>query len=243
MKRIVISSVILLIITASAFAQEEQKSAKDRLTEIEKMADSIKESKRSGSSDELFSVDALSHLYIGDHIVAEEKFPGGKSHEVELNLIQFKFEPAKWLSFTAGMDLKWDRFIAKGKMYEIDANGQYALSANPAPDRIKSKICAFGVSAPAAISFNFGKVGLKFGSDATYDFDRYSKIKNKYRNNKGKRQTDILNGGQIENFRLSYFGALLYDDLGLYIRYCPGTVVPGSALVYDLVSVGVFLEM
>ena len=241
MKRIIISAVFL-IIASNAFAQEGQKSAKDRLTEIENMADQIKESK-SSSTDDIFSVDALSHLYIGDHIVSEEKFPGGKSHEVGLNIIQFKLEPAKWLNFTAGMDIKWDRFIAKGKMYEIDANGQYALSTAPTPDRIKSKICAFGVSAPAAITFNFGKLGFKFGADATYDFDRYCKIKNKYRDANGKRKTDILSGGQIENFRLSYFGSILYDDLGVYVRYCPGTVIPGSTLVYDLVSVGVFLEM
>ena len=241
MKRIIISA-ILLSLAYGAFAQEGQKSAKDRLTEIENMADQIKESK-SSSPDEVFSVDALSHLYVGDHMVSEEKFPGGKSHEVGLNIVQFKLEPVKWLSFTVGADIKWDRFIAKGKMYEIGTDGQYTLSATPAPDRLKSKICAFGVSAPATISFNFGKVGVKFGADATYDFDRYCKIKNKYRDDNGKKKTDILSGGKIENFRLSYFTSILYDDLGIYVRYCPGTVIPGSALVYDLVSVGVFLEM
>lgn len=243
MKRIIIS-IALCILAANAFAQEGQKSAKDRLTEIENMAGEIKESKGSSRPDEVFSVDAaLSHLYVGYHIVSEDLFPGGKSHEVGLSIIQFKLEPVKWFNLTAGMDIKWDRFIAKGKMYEIGTDGQYTLSTAPTPNRIKSKICAFGVSAPAALTLNLGKVGLKFGADATYDFDRYCKIKNKYRDDNGKKKTDILNGGQIENFRLSYFCSVLYDDLGLYVRYCPGTVIPGSALVYDLVSVGIILEM
>ena len=241
MKRIIIS-IALCILTANAFAQQEQKSAKDRLAEIENMADEIKEAK-SSSTDEFFSVDGLTHLYVGDHIVDNNVFPGGKSHEVGLNILQFSLNPAKWLSLEVGADIKWDRFIAKGKMFELDTNGQFALSTATPPNRIKSKICAFGVSAPAAISFKFGKVGLKFGADATYDFDRSTKIKNKYRDDNGKRARDIVNGGEIQNFRLSYFGALMFDDLGIYARYCPGTVIPGSILVENLLSIGVYMGL
>lgn len=242
MKRTIII-MALCALTASAFAQEEQKSAKDRLTEIENMADEIKEAKGSSSSDELFSVDGLSHLYVGDHIVDNNVFPGGKSHEVGLNILRFSLNPAKWLSFEIGADIKWDRFIAKGKMFELDTNGQFALSTATPPNRIKSKICAFGASAPAAVSFKFGKVGLKFGAEATYDFDRYTKIKNKFRDNNGKRAADIVNGGEIQNFRLSYFGALLFDDFGIYARYCPGTVIPGSIQVENLISIGIYMGL
>ncbi|MBR5925430.1 MAG: hypothetical protein IKZ60_08185 [Bacteroidales bacterium] len=241
MKRIILSA-ILLSIAYGALAQEGQKSAKDRLTEIENMADQIKESK-SSSSDEVISVDALSHLYVGGHMVSEEKFPGGKSHEVGLNIIQFKLEPAKWLSFEIGCDLKWDRFIAKGIMYEIDANNQFALSTATPPSRLKSKICAFGFSAPADIALHFGKFGLRFGAEATYDLDRCNKVKNKFRDSNGKRDKAILNGGQIQNFRQAYFAGIEFDDLGAYFKYCPGTIIPGSINLENLVSVGVYVTM
>lgn len=240
MKRIFIS-IALFILATNAFAQEEHKSAKDRLTEIENMADQIVAKK--SSSENIFNVESMAHLYIGDHIVPVEQFPGNKSHEVGLNLVQFSLNPAKWLSFELGCDLKWDRFIAKGIMYEVDANNQFALSTATPPNRLKSKICAFGVSAPADIAFRIGKFGLRFGAEATYQFDRFNKVKNKFRDDNGKRDKSILYGGQVQNFRLGYFAGIEYDDLGAYIKYCPGTIIPGSINLENLVSVGLYFTM
>ena len=240
MKKTIIS-IALCILATHAFAQEENKTAKDRLTEIENMADQIVAKKN--NSKDVFNFESMAHLYIGDHIVPEEQFPGGKSHEVGLNLVQFSLNPAKWLSFELGCDLKWDRFIAKNIMYEVDTNGQFALSTATPPKRLKSKICAFGVSAPADIAFHFGKLGLRFGAEATYDFDRFNKVKNKFRDDNGKRDKTILNGGQIQNFRLAYFAGIEFDDLGAYFKYCPGTIIPGSINLENLVSVGIYFAM
>ena len=240
MKRIFIS-IALLILATNAFAQEEHKSAKDRLTEIEGMADQIVAKK--SSSDNIFNVESMAHLYFGEHIVSDDQFPGRKSHEVGLNLVQFSLNPAKWISFGLGCDLKWDRFIAKGKMYEVDNNGQFSLSTATPPNRLKSKICAFGVSAPADIAFHIGKFGIRFGAEATYQFDRFNKVKNKFRDSNGKRDKSILYGGQIQNFRLGYFAGIEFDDLGAYIKYCPGTIIPGSINLENLVSVGIYFAM
>ena len=240
MKKIIIS-IALFVLATNAFAQEEQKSAKDRLTEIENMADQIVAKK--SASDKIFNVESMAHLYIGDHIVSDEQFPGRKSHEVGLNLIQFSLNPTKWLSFDLGCDLKWDRFIAKGIMYEVDANNQFALSTATVPNRLKSKICAFGFSAPADIALHIGKFGLRFGAEATYDLDRCNKVKNKFRDSNGKRDKAILNGGQIQNFRLAYFAGIEYDDLGAYFKYCPGTIIPGSINLENLVTVGIYFAM
>ena len=240
MKRIIISAVFL-ILASSAFAQEGQKSAKDRLTEIEGMADQIVA--RKSDAKDVFNFESMAHLYIGDHIVPEEQFPGGKSHEVGLNLVQFSLNPTKWLSFDLGCDLKWDRFIAKGIMYEIDANNQFALSTATPPSRLKSKICAFGFSAPADIALHIGKFGLRFGAEATYDLDGCNKVKNKFRDANGKRAKEILNGGQVQNFRLAYFAGIEFDDLGAYFKYCPGTIIPGSINLENLVSVGLYFAM
>lgn len=242
MKRIIIG-LALCILTANAFAQEEQKSAKDRLSEIEEMADQIVPGKSHSSSDGLFKVNTLSHLYVGEHIVDNNQFPGNRSHEVGLNILELSFAPAKWISFNVGCDLKWDRFISKGKLYEVDNNGQFALSAAPAPKNLKSKVCAFGFSAPADIAFHFGKVGLKFGAEAVYDLERCNKVKNKFRDDNGKRARDIIYGGEIQNFRLAYYAVLDFDGNGAYIKYCPGTILPGSINLENLISVGLYFDI
>lgn len=241
MKKITIS-IALCILAVNVFAQEENKSAKDRLSEIESMADQIIPGK-SGSSSKLFSVGSLSHLYVGDHIVDADQFPGNRSHEVGLNLLEFSLKPAKWISFNLGCDIKWDRFISKGKLYEVDNNGQFALSAAPAPDRLKSKICAFGFSAPADIAFHIGKWGLKFGAEAVYDLDRCNKVKNKFRDANGKKAKDIIYGGEIQNFRLGYYAVLDFDGDGVYFKYCPGTIIPGSINLENLITVGIYLDI
>lgn len=239
MKRIIIS-IALCVLAANVYAQEENKATKDRLSEIESMADQIIPGKSSNSS-KVFKVNTWSHLYVGDHIVDSELFPGSRSHEVGLNILELSLRPAKWISFNLGCDLKWDRFIAKGILYEVDNNGQFALSASPAPDRLKSKICAFGFSAPADISFHIGKLGLKFGAEAVYDLESSNKVKNKFRDDNGKRAKDIIKGGQIQNFRLGYYAGLDFDGDGAYIKYCPGTILPGSINLENLITVGIYL--
>lgn len=242
MKKTIIT-VSLCILAVNIYAQEEQKSAKDRLSEIENMAEDIVPAKSHSSSDGIFQANALSHLYVGEHIVDNNQFPGNRSHEVGLNIFELSLAPAKWVSLNLGCDLKWDRFISKGQLYEVDNNGQFALSASPAPDRLRSKICAFGFSAPADIAFHFGKVGLKFGAEAVYDLERCNKVKNKFRDDNGKRARDIINGGEIQNFRLAYYAVLDYDGDGVYIKYCPGTILPGSINLENLISVGLYFDI
>ena len=242
MKRTIIT-IALCILAANVYAQEEQKSAKDRLSEIEGMADQIIPGKSKSSSDGIFKANALSHLYLGEHILDRNLFPGNRSHEVGLNILELSLAPAKWISFNVGCDIKWDRFISKGKLYEVDSNGQFALSAAPAPKNLKSKICAFGFSAPADIAFRFGKVGLKLGAEAVYDLDRCNKVKNKFRDDNGKKAKDIIYGGEIQNFRLAYFAVLDFDGDGAYIKYCPGTILPGSINLENLISVGLYFDI
>ena len=87
MKKTIIT-IALCILAANVYAQEEQKSAKDRLSEIEGMADQIIPGKSKSSSDGIFKANALSHFYVGEHILDRNLFPGNRSHEVGLNILE-----------------------------------------------------------------------------------------------------------------------------------------------------------
>ena len=244
MNKFLLATAILCIGSFAANAQTDTTSAaRQRLDEIESKADEIVTKRHQSKSNSIIQLKGVTHLYVGGLIVPDEQFPRSKSHEVGLNILQLSINAAEWLSLDLGCDLKWDRFISKQTMYEIDKNGQFAISAATPPNRIKSKICAFGFSAPANISINIGKVGLKFGAEALYDLDRCNKVKNKFRDANGKRDKQILEGGEIQNFRLSYFGVLSFEDLGIYFKYCPGTIIPGSINLQNLVSIGVFFGL
>ena len=106
----------------------------------------------------------------------------------------------------------------------------------------KIGICTFGVSIPAALSLHFGETSLSLGAECTFNLDRYNKVKSAYTAADSNFKL-ITNGGKIEDFRYAYLAVIDFDGLGIYYKYCPKSLIPGSNLIDKYHTIGIVLSM
>lgn len=244
MKKYLFSIFVLGLVSFGMSAQNDTTStaAKKRLSEIENMTVEIKKHKSVKSENDVFEFKALSHIGYGRHMVDGDAFRSkfGPSYELFLNAFELSINPARWISLKAGADLKWDRFISKSEQFVI-SGGDFSTAA-VTPDNINSRICTFGVSIPAALSLHFGETSLSLGAECTFNLDRYNKVKSAY-TAADSNFKQITNGGKIEVFRYAYLAVIDFDGLGIYYKYCPKSLIPGSNLIDKYHTIGIVLSM
>ena len=244
MKKYILSIFALGLASFCSSAQNDTTStaAKDRLSEIENMSVEIRKHKSAKSRNDVFEINALSHIGYGRHKVDGDAFRTkfGQSHELFVNVFDLSINPVSWLSFNAGADLKWDRFISKREQFEI-SGGDFSIAA-VTPDNINSRICTFGVSIPATLSLHFGETNLNIGAECTFNLERYNKVKSEY-TAAGSDFRQITKGGKVENFRYAYLAVIDFDGLGIYYKYCPKSLIPGSNMIEKYQTIGIVLSM
>lgn len=244
MKKLIFSMFILALACSVMSAQTDstRTPAKDRLSEIENMTVKIRKHKTVRSGNDLFEFNTISHLGYGRHLVEGDAFGGkfGPSYELFVNAFDLGFNPASWFSFNAGIDLKWDRFVSKSDKIEVNADA-FSLAA-VAPDNINSRISVFGFSVPASVSLHFGETSIRLGAECIFNINKFNKVKSAYTAS-GSDFSQVTKAGEIEKFRHAYTAAIDFDGLGIYYKYCPKPLIPGSNMIEKYQTIGIVLSM
>ncbi|MCR5519358.1 MAG: hypothetical protein K6F21_03410 [Bacteroidales bacterium] len=235
-----------LLIAGSAYAQEESgKSAKDRLKEIEEMKVDAKKHKSIRTENKLFEAEVFKYGKYGWHKVdgADFRSKFGPSREIISNVLDLQLNPCSWLGIYTGLDLKWDSFTIKDGQFGInDGKLVKAAAVNPAPDYKYSSIKTFAYSIPAGLSFKIGEISLRIGADAVFYRNKYTKVKNKYEDG-GTNYIAKTKGGKVEDFVFDYSATLNLGGIGIYYKYCPKQIVPGSDMIKNYQTIGIVLGL
>ena len=239
-----ILSIALCILALDVFAQEEQKSAKDRLSEIENMEVKAKKAKSIKTDNELFEFNALAHAGYGWMSVSGQNFNSkfGPSREIFLNTVNLQFNPAKWLSLEAGLDLKWDKYSVSGEMFTLNNDDIEYLAPTPPVNHIKSSINGFALTVPTMLSLHTPYFSLGGGVEFIFNRNKFTHLNSSYDYDTTQHRTRT-NGGKLEPFRLAYRAVLDFDGLGIYYKYCPDTIVWGSDIIKYYHTLGIILTM
>ncbi|MCR5245750.1 MAG: hypothetical protein K6C31_05475 [Bacteroidales bacterium] len=216
--------------------------ARERLERIENAAeDTIKKKLPSRDREEaegLFSFDAVKRFgagYLGtlDSEVLDTK--SYKSREIWFNALELGLNPAQWLSFTLGVDLKWDSIIAGDKWFvSMDDERNFTftdidLVKDPEVDYkcFVSKVNMFSLTLPAALELKFGSFALRAGAEAAYCLSGKAVQKISYGNSDTATK---LKKGNVPSFYWDAFAEILIDDIGIYCKYCPEELIPGTGM-------------
>ena len=251
MKRTVIIALALLVSVFSAKAHEADSTAengRDRLEKLEQLADKAKEVKAK-KAEKLVNFETIHRFGFGSHPFLGDDFSGKlmKNREIWMNAFDLSFNPARWFSASFGMNLKWDRFTASGSNYlyadATDGNlpkfapiaTQQGLYPGAAGDfkELSSQLNLFSVEVPLAIAFRVEDLGIRLGAEAVVPLTATQKEKADYANTVS--ETKVKKVAKVPYYYGAY-AEINYDDLGLYVKYMPTTVVPG--MVEDLITVG-----
>ena len=236
MKKItIIFAFVLLCLPGSLGAQE--KTAKERLKEIEEMTVNARKH-RGAKSGDLFTADALAHFGFGFHQVSgvkELKAKFFQSHEIYLNTIQLGFHPASWLSLETGLDLKWDVFYPqKDYQLALDNDNDYGfndlvLAKNESLDtRTKS----FSLALPVTLGFHAPWFSFKAGAEFDFNLEKYTVLKTHFETDKYEYDEKDYNA-KLEKFCYNFLAAVDFDGLGIYFRYYPKSILPDKKGAQD----------
>lgn len=254
-KTVIILTVLLLASAGRAMAQTDStKTAKDRLSEIEQMSVEVKKHKSAKTDNDIFEVNALSHAGYGWHRVDGNAFRNkfGKSYELFVNAFELSFNPVPFLSLTAGLDLKWNRFLSETDHFIVKDGKFDILTIKPfiatQYRNLNSRMCGFALSVPAMLSVNIGDTHIKGGIEAAYNVNKYNMAKSSYHVDKSATldASDhrlVTKGGEFEKFVISYIASVDFDGLGVYYKYCPDSLIPGSDMIKSFQTIGIVLSM
>ena len=92
------------------------------------------------------------------------------------------------------------------------------------------------------MSLHIGSTSLRFGAEGTLNLSRYNRVKSAYTVD-DTNFTRLTKGGKVENFRYAYLAVIDFDGLGIYYKYCPKSLIPGSNMIEKYQTIGIVLSM
>ncbi len=255
MKRLVFVFAALFACAAFAKAQEADSTAesgRDRLEKLEQLANQAKEAKAK-KAEKLVNFEMVGHFGFGSHLVDNDGFNQDflKCREIWFNAFELTFNPAYWFSASLGLNLKWDKFLAANDAYiyadAADGNmakfapiaTQQALYPGAGGDfkKLSSRINLFSLEAPLLLGLHIGDFGVKLGAQAVVPLTARQNELAEFGSTRVK--TRVKDVAKIP-FYYGFYGELNYDDLGVYAKFCPAEVLPGT--VQDLMTIGLVLN-
>lgn len=236
MKKLLLLGIGLILVSSSAFAQE--KTAKDRLKEIEEMTVNARKH-RAAKRQELFSCEALSHFYFGFHQISDEPHLGDKffqSHEIGFNTIQLGLHPASWVSLEAGLDLKWDAFQINKDHPVFFSDNQYLFTTMGGlfgtgdadhVSKLEQRIRCFALAVPVALAFHTPWFSFRGGAEFDFNIDRFTSLKSSYVLKNSVFHSEVKTKepeAKVRNTFINYFASIDFDGLGVYCKYYPKSI-------------------
>lgn len=221
-----------------------QTPASDRLSEIEDLVVVAKEKKQQHkSSGNLFRVDPLSHFGYGWHRIDADEFAGrfGPSREVFFNTITLGIHPASWVSLSAGLDLKWDKFKAD-ESYIFSVIDDDIVTMDHAFSSMKSCFTTFSLTVPVALSFDLGAFELRGGSELIFPMTGKTKVRSDY-STLGTDFTAITKGGKVNTFQYNFFASLTLGGVGVFFKYYPKPVLESELFPGGFYTLGLMIDL
>lgn len=249
MRKVFLIGMALLACLFTAGAREASDSTavsgKDRLEKLEELADKAKE-KKAKKADKVFNFNVLERFGWGCHM------PDGNfserirdNYEIWFNAFDLCLNASGWMSITAGLDLKWDRFVAGGSYYlHPDALGDLKwdnISVQQADypaaggdfKQLGSQVNLFSLSVPAALDFHASSFVFRAGAEFVFPVTARQKENAKYGNTSVRKE---VKGVETAGWYYAPFVEVGYDGVGIYCKYIPNGIIPG--IVDDVLTVG-----
>ena len=223
----------LSMAASGAFAQE--KTARDRLAEIEQMT--VKPDKHHKTAEEFqkVGINIFPEVGIGTSIVSSDDFKSKGSGLYYAHLLEAYVRPVSWASLHVGGGMGWRRYQSAESVFSLDKDNHIQISpmgeTELASGKSRSSIWGPTVLIPATLQFHFGDASFRLGAEALYSFR--TRVRTDFRDEKTRRLTDT-NGAVTVPWSYDFFASLSYDGFGIFAKYQPATArqfpAPGPTL-------------
>ncbi len=206
---------------------------------------------------ELFSTEVLTYFAFGDHNLIKadqdfETYKGKAVTEFQMNIMELRLKPypTGWLAL--GVDFDWDYYrLDNTHFWQPEGSGKVSIAKMEGSGLKKIKKSRLSVRTLAVpVSFNqaFGQFSLRLGVTGEYNFPAISRFKGTAADGgtvkEWKNGTRFAKDIKTNTFTYNFFGALSYDDLGVYFKYCPVSVFQdGYGPQFKSVTIGVVVGL
>lgn len=242
MKRFLAVLAAAFICAAGAWAQNDEGSA--RLPDI-------------AVGEGVFSAETLTYFAFSDHNLLKadqdfETYKGKANTEFLMNIVELRVDPYPTGRFAIGLDFDWDYFRLDNAHYWMpDGSGKVSIlpmEGSGMKKIKKSRLSVRTIAVPVSFTQAFGKFSLRVGASAEYNFP--GKVRFKGIAADGATVKEWKNGTRFakdiktNTFTYNFFGALSYEDIGFYMKYCPVQVFQeGCAPKFQTLSFGVIVGL
>ncbi|MBP5333126.1 MAG: hypothetical protein J6Y66_03050 [Bacteroidales bacterium] len=236
----------LLALCLGAFAQN---TGKDVLKDLEEKPLDEKTAKKAKPEKEfkVFEAQALAYLGFGWHLMDGAEFQKGLhkgNTEFFMNITEFDFTPAKFLTLSLGMDVKWDWYTPTPDYGFSMSGDNLVLGAAPAVvENYKSTLSTAAFTFPLGIKIRIGDLAsITAGAEAVLNLPKNAKIKDKYAIGSMSYSTKET-AGSIPQMGWNAYARVTFGGLlGLYARYYPQQPLIPTA-PFGLTTVGLLLDL
>lgn len=234
----------LSMAASGAFAQE--KTARDRLAEIEQMT--VKPAKHHKPAGEFrkVGINLVPEIGIGTSIVSSDDFKSRGSGLVYTHLLEAYVRPVSWASLHVGGGIGWRRYQSKENVFSLNADDSITIGAMPqewaASGKSRSSIWGPTVLIPATLQFHFGDASLHLGLEALYSFR--TRVRTNFHDERTHCVTDTKYAA-IVPWSYDFFASVSYDGLGVFVKYQPATArqFPASGPTLSSWTIGIRMGM
>lgn len=240
MKKIILC-IVAAISAAGVFAQ----NSSDLLKEIEDKVITGEEKVKQKKEKEwkVFDGSILSTYGFGYLSLVNSDFTeySKGSREIFINLGEVRYSPAKPVSFTAGIDIRWDSFETLTEGFSVGTDNLVTVvPAATGADRNFSEIRFTSVVAPLRIRANIGIITLVAGADL---FLRYRRnvINTAVTGNMTTETTWKKVGA--DKFSWNVTTAVEVFGMGFYYRYFPEGVFPSGGMKMNYNTIGLYFTL
>lgn len=223
----------LSMAASGAFAQE--KTARDRLAEIEQMTVKPAKHRKPAGEFRKVGINVIPEIGIGTSIVSSDDFKSKGSGLVYAHLLEAYVRPVSWASLHVGGGMQWRRYQSKDNVFSLNTDNSISIGAMPeewaASGKSRSSIWGPTVLIPATLQFHFGDASLRLGAEALYAFR--TRVRTDISDERTHRVTDMKYAATVP-WSYDFFASVSYGGLGLFAKYQPATVrqfpAPGPTL-------------
>lgn len=196
------------------------------------------------SSDEVFTMETLSHWAYGDHFITTDSFKPSNGGEFFFNILKIKFYPVEYAGLEISADLRFDHFASKEDGFRLDSGNKvqaFKMAGEFGGDikKVRGWMHVNSFSFPAIIKLGGDKFKIGAGAEAVVPYRATANYKYKLDGEKHKNKTK---GMEVNKFFYDIVGVVNINDLSIYGKYYPkgSTLLPdGSAVDMSFWTLGV----
>lgn len=196
----------------------------------------------------------LSYFAFGDHqfFNATDNFDqikGKANTEFLFNIFEIGLKPYPTGMFSVGVDLAWNYFRLDSWHYWLpDASKQSVSIATMENSGIKtikkSRLSVRTIGVPVTFEQSFGSFDIRIGAIGEYNFPAVSKFRGVDKDGSAIKETKsgtrFSNGILTNTFTYSFFGAVSFGGMGMYLKYRPTPQIQeGHGPQFQTLTIGV----